>query len=35
MGQRTPTRAFLSIPNVEAAGLEAAVEQVIAAYGEA
>ena len=27
--------AFLSIPNVEAAGLEAAVEQVIAAYGEA
>lgn len=27
--------AFLSIPNVEAAGLESAVEQVIAAYGEA
>jgi hypothetical protein len=27
--------AFLSIPNVEAAGLEAAVDQVIAAYGEA
>jgi len=27
--------AFLSIPNVEAAGLETAVEQVIAAYGEA
>lgn len=27
--------AFLSIPNVDAAGLESAVEQVIAAYGEA
>lgn len=27
--------AFLSIPNVEAAGLEQAVEQVMAAYGEA
>lgn len=27
--------AFLSIPNVEATGLESAVEQVIAAYGEA
>ncbi|OAH08969.1 hypothetical protein pfor_3c0289 [Rhodobacteraceae bacterium SB2] len=27
--------AFLSIPNVEAAGLESAVMQVIAAYGEA
>lgn len=27
--------AFLSIPNVEAAGLEPAVEHVIAAYGEA
>ena len=27
--------AFLSIPNVEVAGLESAVEQVIAAYGEA
>lgn len=27
--------AFLSIPNVDAAGLEAAVEQVIASYGEA
>lgn len=26
--------AFLSIPNVEAAGLEVAVEQVIASYGE-
>ena len=27
--------AFLSIPNVEASGLESAVEQVMAAYGEA
>lgn len=27
--------AFLSIPNVDAAGLDAAVDQVIAAYGEA
>jgi hypothetical protein len=27
--------AFLSIPNVDAAGLEVAVDQVIAAYGEA
>ncbi len=32
---RSNAGAFQSIPNVEATGLEAAVEQVIAAYGEA